>query len=189
VDRYERKFTVNLMMLMRTAPGLVLVAVLLAGNIACSAAPRQRPVEGGPVDTGAGTLTAARKFLEGRWTLESFEVYPPGKQPITLKGSGTLVYDDFGNLKMDIRADEASSDLLRAAGIDIRDGTISTDGRTTVDMQNRTLTYILAGQTASRGPLAPSRPRHWEVQGDLLTLTTKDDAGKPLSVGRWRRTK
>ena len=177
------------MMLMRTVSGLALVAVLLAGNIACSAAPRQRPVKAGPVDEGAGTLAAARKFLEGRWTLESFEVYPPGKQPITLKGSGTLVYDDFGNLKMDIRAYEASSDLLRAAGIDIRDGTISTDGRTTVDMQNRTLTYILPGQTASRGPLAPSRPRHWEVQGDLLTLTTKDDAGKPLSVGRWRRTK
>ena len=177
------------MMLMRTVSGLALVAVLLAGNIACSAAPRQRPVKAGPVDEGAGTLAAARKFLEGRWTLESFDVYPPGKQPITLKGSGTLVYDDFGNLKMDIRADEASSDLLRAAGIDIRDGTISTDGRTTVDMQNRTLTYVLAGQTASRGPLSTSRPRHWDVQGDLLTLTTKDDAVKPLSVGRWRRTK
>jgi hypothetical protein len=161
--------------------GLVLLA-------ACSGAPRQRPVEMGPVAAGPGTLSAARSYLEGRWTLESFEVYPPGKPPVVLKGSGSLSYDSSGNLRMDIRADEASSDVLRAAGVDIRNGTISTDGRTAIDLQNRTLTYVLAGQAPLvRGPLGTDRPRHWAVEGDLLTLTTKDDAGQPLSVGKWRR--
>ena len=94
---------------------VVAVAIIIAG---CSAAPRQRPVKGGPVDQGPQTLTAARKYLEGNWALESFDVYPPGKSAITLKGSGNLTYDDFGNLKMEIRADQASSDLLRAAGIE-----------------------------------------------------------------------
>ena len=88
---------------------------------------------------------------------------------------------------MEIRADEASADLLRAAGIDIRDGRISTEGRTAVDMQNRTLTYVVPGQSGA-GPLSLRRPRHWVVEGDRLTLTTKDDAGKPLSVGQWRRS-
>lgn len=106
----------------------VLIAGFLAGALACAGAPRQRPVKGGTVSTGPETLTAARNFLEGRWVLESFEVRPPGKAPIVLKGSGTLVYDNMGNLKMDIRADEASADVLRASGIDIRDGMISTDG-------------------------------------------------------------
>ena len=164
------------------------LALVLTTTAGCSAAPRQRPVEMGPVDEGRGSLTAARKFLEGRWSLESFEVYPAGKPPITLKGNGTLSYDDFGNLKVDIRADQASGDLLRAAGIDIRDGVISSEGRTAVDMQNRTLTYVVSGQTPNSGPLALNRPRHWQVEGDLLTLTTKDDAGKPLSVGRWRKS-
>jgi hypothetical protein len=114
---------------------------------------------------------------------------PPGKAPIALNGSGLLVYDEFSNLKMEIRADKASTDLLRAAGIDIRNGVISTNGRTAVDMQNRTLTYVLSGQTATAapGPLDVSRPRHWEVQGDVLILTTVDEAGQPLSVGRWKR--
>ncbi len=76
--------------------------------------------------TGAGTLTAARKFLEGRWILESAVITPPGGKPITLKGTGVLNYDDFGNLEMNIKADEASSDLLRAAGILIPDGVIAT---------------------------------------------------------------
>ena len=165
--------------------GMALCLTSLAG---CHSAPSQRPMKAGPVDTGAGTLTQARKYLEGRWTLESFEVYPPGGPAITLKGSGTLSYDEFSNLRIEIRADQASSDLLRAAGVEIRDGVISSDGRTAVDLQNHTLTYIVPGQTNSTGPLALMRPRHWEVQGDLLTLTTQDDSGKPLSVGRWRKT-
>jgi hypothetical protein len=165
----------------------ILVTTCLAAA-ACSGAPRERPVRMGPVDQGPNTLAAARKYLEGRWSLESFEAYQAGK-PVALKGSGTLVYDEFGNLRMEIRADQASSDLLRAAGIDIRDGTISSDGRTAVDMQNRTLTYVIEGQAPSAGPLAMNRPRHWQVDGDLLTLTTKDDKGNPMSVGKWRRSK
>ena len=161
---------------------------LLATTTACAPArPRTAPIASGP-----GTTTEARKFLEGRWTLESFEVRPPGKAPIFPKGSGVLNYDDFGNLRMEIRTDQATSDLLRASGIDIRDGVLSTDGRTTIDLQNRTLTYSLEGQPSSTatggGPLATNRPRHWEVTADTLTLTTRDDNGMPLSIGRWKRS-
>ncbi len=167
------------------------VVVLLAGMAACSASPRQRPISMGPVATGPGTVSAARKFLEGRWVLESFVVNPPGGAPIALKGSGSLSYDDFGNLQMNIKADEASSDLMRAAGIAIRDGVISTEGRTVIDMQNRTLTYVLEGQPSSMatggGPLATNRPRHWEVTGDVLTLTTRDTGGAALAVSRWKK--
>lgn len=161
------------------------LAVLGAG---CHAQPSQRPMKAGAVDTGAGSLTAARKYLEGRWSLESYEIYPPGKPPIQLKGSGTLTYDEFGNLKIDVRADEASTDLLRDAGIDLKEGVLASDGRTVVDMQNRTLTYVVPNQAGSRGPLALNRPRHWQVDSNLLTLTTQDDSGKPLSVAKWRKS-
>jgi hypothetical protein len=155
----------------------------------CAAAPRERPLAMGPVDTGPGTLASARRFLEGRWQLETFEIHRPGQPPLLLKGSGTLIYDDMSNLRMEVRADEASADLLRAAGVDIRDGMISTEGRTAIDLQNRTLTYALGGQAplVQGGPLAMERPRHWVVDGDILTLSTKDDAGRPLSVARWKR--
>jgi hypothetical protein len=160
--------------------------VLLPG---CAAAPRERPLAMGPVDTGPGTLASARRFLEGRWQLETFEIHRPGQPPLLLKGSGTLIYDDMSNLRMEVRTDEASADLLRAAGVDIRDGMISTEGRTAIDLQNRTLTYALGGQAplVQGGPLAMDRPRHWVVDGDILTLSTKDDAGRPLSVARWKR--
>ena len=167
-----------------------LLLAALAAAVACASAPRQRRVKMGDVDTGAVTVTQARKYLEGRWALESFEVHPPGKDPIQLKGSGDLEYDDFGNLRMEIRAGEASADILRAAGIQIQDGRISSNGRTVVDLQNRTLTYVIQGQPAQAPDRwAINRPSHWVVEGDLLTLTTKDDAGNPLSVGRWRRAR
>jgi hypothetical protein len=168
-----------------------MVLLLVAAAVCAGEARQQKPI--GKVETGPGSLTAARKFLMGRWSLESFEVRPPGKDPIMLKGSGVLNYDDFGNLNMEVRADQASSDLLRAAGINIRDGVISTNGRTVIDLQNRTLTYFLEGQRSGfatgGGPLALSRPRHWEATQDTLTLTTKDDAGAPLSISRWKRVK
>jgi len=168
------------------------LSMLLAVAIGCAAAPRQRPLPVGKIESGPGTISEARKFLEGRWVLESFEVRPPGKSPIMLKGTGVLNYDDFGNLRMEIKADQASADLLRAAGIEMRDGVISADGRTAIDLQNHTLTYFIEGQRSSNqtggGPLALNRPRHWEVMGDLLTLTTRDDSGTPLSIGRWKRS-
>jgi hypothetical protein len=169
--------------------GTLTLAALLATVSACAGGPTKRPLRTSPVADGPGTLSEARKYLEGRWALESFEVRPPGRAPIMLKGSGVLNYDDFGNLRMEIRADQAESDLLRAAGIDIRDGVISTEGRTAIDLQNRTLTYFLEGQPAAGGgPLAASRPRHWEVTADVLTLTTRDDGGTPLSISRWKRS-
>ena len=165
------------------------VAGCVAAAIACQAQPRQRPLNTSPVQS---SVPDARKFLEGRWTLESFEVLRPGEAPIYAKGSGVLNYDDFGNLRMEIRADQATSDLLRAAGIEIRDGVISSEGRTVIDLQNHTLTYFIEGQrnsmTTGGGPLAPNRPRHWEVNADILTLTTRDDSGAPVAISRWKKS-
>ncbi len=62
-------------------------AAVVASGAGCASRPRQRAVEGGPVETGAGTTRSARNFLEGRWTLISFEVRPPGREPIQLKGT------------------------------------------------------------------------------------------------------
>ena len=171
------------------------MTVLLAATTVYSAVPRQTQSPSGRTGSGGPTptLAEARKFLQGRWALESFEVRPPGKAPIFPKGSGVLNFDDFGNMRVEIRADEASSDLLRAAGINIRDGVISSDGRTVIDVPKKTLTYFVEGQRSSLqtggGPLALNKPRHWEVTGDVLTLTTKDEAGEPLSISRWKRSK
>ena len=80
-------------MMFRSVWKLSVLAVLLGSAAGCMGGPRQRPVKGGPVDEGPESITAARKFLEGRWALEEFQVFPPGKPAITLTGSGSLNYD------------------------------------------------------------------------------------------------
>ena len=163
----------------------VSLLVAVASAAACTYKPRTEPP-----NTGPGSVKVARQYLEGRWTLVSLAVYPVGNPPIEVKGAGTLVYDDFGNLKMDLTVDEASAALLQKAGISIEKGRFSTSGRTIVDMQGRSLTYVLDGKPAVGGPLGPlamSRPRYWERDGNTLTLTTKDEKGQPLSVGKWQK--
>ena len=166
------------------------IALVLASAFGCAGGTMQKPINVGDLDKGAGSINAARKFLEGRWMLQSFEVFPPGQPAVTLSGTGTLNYDDFGNLRIEIRAGQKDADLLRAAGMEMRDGVISSDGRATVDMQNHTISYVLAGQRVGdpgAGPLAPGRLRYWEVKDDLLFLSTRDEAGKTLSMARWKK--
>jgi len=167
---------------------ILIVATL--GSYACAAAPRQRPIRTSEIQEGTGTLQGARKFLEGRWTLVSFQVFPPNAEPITVPGQGVMTYDDFGNLRMEIRTEQAIADRLERVGVMMESGVLSTDGRTTIDIVNKTLTYVLEGQPPAgvqAGPLATNRPRYWEVAGDILTLTTKDDGGRALSIGKWKK--
>ena len=82
----------------------------------------------------------------------SFSGLPARRLAVQAKGTGTLVYDDFGNLQMDLRVDEASAALMQKAGIPVEKGRFSSSGRTIVDMQGRSLTYVLDGQPAVGGP-------------------------------------
>jgi hypothetical protein len=171
--------------------GICLAGLLAPGMTNCSSAPRTRAVKMGPVDSGTGTLTAARKYLEGRWTLESFTVYPPGKEPIQVNGAGTLLYDEYGNLKIDIRTDPATGDALTKVGMTVANGEIASEGRTVINIQDHSIKYVIDGQTGHgferSGPLGVDRARYWQVDGNLLTLTTRADDGKDLSVGKWRK--
>lgn len=156
----------------------------------CGPGPNKRPVKGGPVETGMGTLAAARRYLVGTWTLVSYDLYPPGQPVLHLNGTGTLVYDDYSNLNMEIRADEATAQVVEKAGIKMDNGVFVQKGRTAVDVQAKTLTYVFEGQTnwvTDTSPLSPHRPRHWQVEGNVLTLTTNGDDGKPAAVSKWQK--
>ena len=171
--------------------GSVCLVAVIVGLSGCAAAPRQRAREGGPVDTGAGTLAAARKYLEGRWALVSFKLFPSGQAaPVDVKAEGTVSYDEYSNMTMDVRGDAAAVAALKSAGVAATSTGFSTSGRVVVDMTKKTLTYMMSkdgSMEASTSPLALNRPRHWDVTQDQLTLTTKDEAGRPLMVSTWRK--
>jgi hypothetical protein len=168
----------------------VAVSLLTLGIAACAAKSSERPIKMGAVDTGPGTLSAARSYLEGKWNLVSYEFFPANQEPIRLQGAGTLTYDGYGRLNMEIRVDDATVKKLASAGVPSVKNVVSTSGYTVVDMQNRTLTYVAQGQSPiapPQGPLGLYQPRYWDVNGNVLTLTTKTADGTTLSVGRWQK--
>lgn len=167
-----------------------LVTVAAAVGMLLTMPPVASAQKQGKPETGAGTSTSARKFLEGSWSLMSFQVFPPDKPPIEVGGQGHLEYDGFGNMTVEIRVPPNAVDPLRFAGVPTNDGLMSMKGRTAIDMQQHTLTYFLENQKpfgTPDGPLAFNRKRYWEVDGNVLTLTTKSDAGKPLSIAKWQK--
>jgi hypothetical protein len=136
--------------------------------------------------------TAACTDLEGTWSLLSFTVYPPSAAPVEMRGEGTLSFDDFGYVMMTLNADAASATLMTAAGIPMEKNRFFMWGKTVVDKRNKTVKYVTYGfegryPALTAAPIAAERLCYWNVTGSTLTLTTKDDSGKPLSVGKWRR--
>jgi len=131
---------------------LVSVTVAVALIVTASDALAQKSKLGKP-ETGLGTSTAARKYLEGRWGLVSFDVMPPGKPVVHLGGQGSLTYDGFGNMKWEVRIPPDAVEPLRLAGIPSNNGVLSMSGRTAIDMQAHTLSYTVQGQPPLGAPL------------------------------------
>ena len=136
--------------------------------------------------------TAACTDLDGTWSLLSFTIYRPGGAPLEMQGTGTLWFDDFGYVRMTLDADAASAALLTEAGIPMEKNRFVTWGRAIIDKRSKTLKYVnyaFEGQypAVTARPVAVERLCYWNVAGSTLTLTTKDESGKPLSIGRWRK--
>jgi len=165
---------------------VVILAAVLSG---CAAQPLDRPLPTSKVDTGMGTLADARSRLTGRWTLKSFDLFPPGEPPIHAAATGTMTYDEFSNLRVDLKLTPASLKLAQKIGIPAApDGTVSTVGHAVIDLERRALSYVLEGESPmrqARHPLDTNLPRYWELNGNELTLRTKDDKGTVLSVSVW----
>src|SRR5262245_57338213 len=172
-----------LRMLMRFRPAVCL-ALAAALTTACAAAPRGRPIPGPKIDTGPGTLAEARKRLEGTWSLVSMDVFPPNQPPIKMVGSGTMRYDDFANMTVDLRVDPKTESLFESIGISAPNGVVSTTGCTNINLANKTLVYVLEGQPVIRpatSPIATNRPRYWEVDGNRLTIRSTRANGQDQS--------
>jgi hypothetical protein len=168
----------------------LIALALTAGITGCASAPLDKPIKLDKVDKGPGTLTEARQYLQGRWTLMSMDVFPPNQAPLHGVASGNMVYDDYANMTVYMQFTEEAAKLAQQIGIPLQNGVLSTTGKTVIDINSHAISYVLEGQDALRPPTNPldtNRPRYWEANGNTLTLRTKDDAGSVLSVSVWRK--
>jgi len=164
----------------------MLPAVVLVTVSACaSSRPRQRPVEGGAVDAGAGSLAAVRRQLEGTWNLVSAEVLSAAGVKTPIKASAVLTYDAYGNLSLKGDYEDPSATAEQKAALNFT-------GRAVIDTQRQVLRLLDVKQsesefTALPAEMAARRERAYAFEGDLLTLTVKDSAGRVTAVNTWRK--
>jgi hypothetical protein len=169
--------------LMRTS---VLAAVLSAVLCGCAPAPLYKPIKGGPVDAGPGSLEAVRRQLEGTWTLTSYEVYQDGKRR-RLPASAHLSYDEFGNLTLDgeLRQPDATAPQ--------RPLLLNYSGRAVIDVANRELRLLDVEATgdalspALEEQTSPTNVRRYDIRGSVLTLTIVDASGRPTAAAAWTK--
>jgi hypothetical protein len=164
---------------------LVPVLMFLIVPACATSRPRQRPVEGGPVASGPGTLESVRKQLEGGWSLVSAEVVSAAGQRSLLKASAVLTYDAFGNLSMKGAYEDPSATAEQTAALNFT-------GRAVIDTQKQELRLLDLQQAEGEfgglpAEMAARRIRSYAFKGDVLTLTVKDSKGNVAAVNTWRK--
>jgi hypothetical protein len=169
---------------MRRTHFLLVAVVAIAPCVAaCEAAPRVRNVEMGPVDTGANSVEAVRRQLEGTWTLVSLVVYDAAGQAQPAQAKGRLTYDKYGTM--------AITGTI-AAGPHIDPAALNLKGRVTIDPDKKMLVFggITAGSPDARRvdpKLDASNVRYYEFDNDLLKTTTKDASGATTATLTWKK--
>ncbi len=160
--------------------GVVLFSAVGLG--ACASSARQRPVEGGPVNTGAGSLEYTRRQLEGTWTLTKFEVLNAAGQLTAVRAKAQLTYDAYGNLAM---KGVLAEPLPGQTSVTDAPALVYT-GRAVIDTAKQELQ--LTGVDASVKPdpsiqaaLALSSRRKYAFEGNQLTISVVDAQGKTTS--------
>jgi len=138
-------------------------------------------------DSSSGSVEQARKQLMGTWELTALEMTPQnGGARVPIKATGTMIYDDFGNLTMDARTSDPN------APVAAREVTrLSFKGRAVVDVVNKELKLMdLKGNVDPNEVLSPDQRRKYEFDTfDTLKLSTFDASGTVTAVTNWRRVK
>jgi hypothetical protein len=159
---------------------LLLASAAAVAVSACAAAPRQRPVMMGPA---SGTLQQVRQQFQGTWDLVSFEAVGDDGRLAPVQATGTLTYDEFGNM--------AISGRILDAGASVAAMRLNIQGRTVIDTQNQRVWVTPQGDTRDTEVIpegaAFDRFRYYEFSGNQVTLTVKDASGAVTARTVWKR--
>jgi len=156
---------------------------------ACAASPRQRPVEGGPVSTGAGSLEATRRQLEGTWTLTTFEVLNQSGQLTAVRAKAQLSYDAFGNLTMKGVLEEPLPGETTVTSAPA----LVYSGRAVIDTARQELLFMgveagIKPDPSIEAAIALSARRKYAIEGNQLTISVVDAQGRTTTRATYTKS-
>ena len=176
-----------------SARGIVTAAAAVVVLTGCTPGPLSSPKLGSPqgsgpelgADASSTELSSARTRLMGTWDLVRLEALPStgGSARVPIQASGTLIYDQFGNLTIDAHTtDPAAPVAARERKM------LSFNGRAAIDVAKSELKLMdLKGNVDPNEVLSPERRRRFEFGENSLTLSAFDDKGQVTSVAVWHR--
>ena len=164
-----------------TRGAVALVTALLVGG--CSAAPRQRPIELGPVDTGAGSVEAARRQLQGEWNLVRLETPGPSGESRAVAARALLTYDEYGNFTIAGKVEDPSVTRVEV------DRLLRFSGRAVIDARKQELRLFPSGDSPPLDGTAISvdRVRRYAFENEMLRMSTVDANGQITATSTWQR--
>jgi hypothetical protein len=191
-------------LMMRYAPNrlsvlMATIAAVAVMAIACTPGPLSKPTSpagsGGPMnkpvalggDTGSGAIENVRQQLMGTWELTGLEMVPPkGGARVPVKATGSMTYDQFGNLEINARTNDPAAPVA-AREVD----RLSFKGRAVIDVTNKELKLMdLKGNVDPNEVISPDLRRKYEFDTmETLKLSTFDASGTVTAVTSWRRVK
>jgi hypothetical protein len=159
---------------------------------ACSPGPMSKPTTAGPMNKpigvgiggSSGAVESERRQLFGTWELVSLEAAPlAGGARAPIKASGTLVYDEYGNLTIDAHTTDAAAPVA-AREVNM----LAFKGRAVIDIVNHELKLMdVTGNVNPDEVLSPERRRKYEVTMDTLTLSSFDASGTVTAISKWHK--
>jgi hypothetical protein len=173
---------------------IAVVAAAVMAAAACTPGPLSSPKGaaartpgGGQLDTDSptGSVETTRRLLAGTWSLVSLQYAPTGGKLANIKATGTLTYDDFGNLTIDARTTDPNAPVA-AREVNM----MSFKGRAVIDTVKGELQMMaVTGNVNPDEVLSPEWRRRYEVTPSTLKLTSFNDKGDVTAVSTWHRAK
>jgi hypothetical protein len=142
-----------------------------------------RPVPLGS-DASSGAIETVRRDLQGTWELTALEwASTAGAARVPITASGTLVYDEYGNLTIDAHTTDP------AAPVAAQEATLPAfKGRAVIDVTRHELKLMdVTGNVNPDEVLAPENRRKYEIAADRLTLSSFDEREQVTAVSTWHR--
>ena len=166
-------------------------ALLLAGSLglaACASSPRQRPVSAGDVNTGAGSLEAARRQLEGTWTLTRFEVLDTAGQLTAVRAKAQLTYDAFANLSIKGVLEEPLPGQKSVTDAPA----LAYTGKAIIDTVRQEMVLTGTQSTVQPDPsiaatISVENRRRYAIADGTLTISVVDSTGRVTSKSTFSR--
>ena len=134
----------------------------------------------------ADSLEEVRAKFVGNYELVTFESFRPDGEVVPRDYVARIMYDPLGNMSA-IGMPNDLPQRAEASGDERTVGGFAYFGRAEIDIAAGTVTHQVIGAPLNPGLVGVGRVRHYEFDGDLLTLSIKNDDGRITGQLIWRR--